>query len=223
VKFPKPIELIKSMLSIEKKNHFAVTQEQSYSSIGASEMIIQPFSDAGRFGWTNVRASAAWKYYKEISVIRDAVDLGADAFVTVPFAIRNNKTKELITEFDPKISATKILQLLEKPNQDITESEFKKAQYTTYQVTGDTFFLTTSLSIDSEPTEIYYINSNLVSDTNNNDDITTTYHIDSGRFRGRYVRQELEDDRVIYWNKETSRQLWVMKSFNPDTFNGGLR
>ncbi len=209
------------MLSIEKKNQFSATQSQSYSAIGASEMIIQPFSDAGRFGWTNVRASAAWKYYKEISVIRDAVDLGADAFVTVPYAIRDNKTQELITKFDSKIPATKVLQLLEKPNQDITESEFKKAQYTTYQVTGDTFFLTTSLSIDSEPTELYYINSNLVSDTNNNDDVTTTYHIDSGRFRGRYVRKELEDDRVIYWNQETSRQLWVMKSFNPDSFNSG--
>ena len=219
--FGKTIDYVKSILRMDKKSHFPVTQEQSISSNSAAQMLIQPFSDAGRFGWMNLRASAAWKYYKEISVIRDAVDLGADSFVTVPFAILDTQSKELITEVDNNIPATKILELLEKPNQDITESEFKKAQYTTFQVTGDTFFLTTSLERDSEPTEIYYINSKDVSNTENVDDVTTSYHITAGRFRGRYIRTELDDDRIIYFNQETSRQLWVMKTFNPDSFNNG--
>lgn len=213
---------INSGKAIEEKSHSGpVTTEQSYSPLGARELLIQPFSDAGRFGWMNLRAAAAWQYYKEISVIRDAVDLGADSFVTVPFAIKDKQTGELITEFDPKIPATKILELLEKPNQGVTESEFKKAQYTTYQVTGDTFFLSTSLDIDSEPLEIYYINSRDVSSTETVDDITNSYHINSGRFRGRYVRTELEDDRIIYLNEKTSRQLWIMKTFSPDSFHSG--
>jgi HK97 family phage portal protein len=215
---------MKSIMTMDIKSMFNVTAEQSYSSTGAAELLIQPFSDAGRFGWRNLQASAAWQYYKQISVIRDAVDLGADSFVTVPFAIQDKNTKELFTEYDPKIPATGILKLLEKPNQDITESEFKKSQYTTYQVTGDTFMLVTAVGSGTptdEAGEIYYINSRDVSSTEDTDNITNSYHITTGKFRGRYIREELDDDRIIYWNKNTGHQLWIMKTFNPDSFRSG--
>ncbi|GAG97718.1 unnamed protein product, partial [marine sediment metagenome] len=197
------------------------TVEQSQSAATAAATLIQPYSFAGRFGWYNIRAAAAFQYYKEISVIRDAVDLGAEAFVTVPFAILDTSTDEIITEFDKSIPATGILELLKKPNQDVSESEFKISHYTTYKVTGDTFFLTTSLDIDSEPLEIYAINSKNVSGTTNNDNLTTLYQITTGQFKGSYRRQELEDDRVVYVDEDGMHQLWVMKTFNPDSFAGG--
>lgn len=214
------IAFVKNKFST-KSHTSPITAEQSYSSTGAAQLLIQPFSTAGRFGWMNIRAAAAFQYYKEISVIRDAVDLGADSFVTVPFAIKDLQTSELITKFDSRIPATGILSLLEKPNQDKSEAEFKKAHYTTFQVTGDTFFLTTSVDEDSEPVEIFYINSKNVSSTANVDEITTSYQITSGRFRGSYVRTELPDDRIIYVNREGNLQLWIMKTFNPDSFNDG--
>jgi hypothetical protein len=127
----------------EVKNYGTGTQTSPGTPINsqtAINMLIQPYSAAGRFGWTNLRAYAAWKYYKEISVIRDAVDLGADAFSTVPFAVKDHKSGDMLTEYDPRIPATKIMELLCRPNQDISQSDFKKAQYATFQLLATLFF-----------------------------------------------------------------------------------
>lgn len=218
----KNINLIKSgKIRLAKKSHIAQlpTYEPQQSSLSASNIIIQPYSDAGRFGWYNLRAAAAWKYYKEISVIRDAIDLGAENFKSIPFAVKNCRTDEMYREYDRNVPATGVINLLQKPNQDKSESEFKTAQYTSYQACGDTFMLTTAIDQDSEPLEIYYINPRNVSETTNVDEMATSYQINIGRFRGSYYRTELPDDRVVYINPNTNHQLWIMKTFNPDTNN----
>lgn len=199
----------------------SATLQQSQSSITASELLLRPYTDAGRFGWVNVRANMAWQYYKEISPINNAIDLASDVFVTVPFAIMDTTNGELITEPQQSIPATGILELLENPNQDYTGCDFKEQQNKTYEVTGDTFMLTTSTEVDSEPLEIFWINSKNVSSTSNDDDIAVSYTITSGQFRGTYYRKELDDDRIVYLKKEGElgpySQLWIMKTFNPDT------
>lgn len=212
------IKANKIRLSVGKKSYVhSVVSEPTQSSSTASQILIQPFSDAGRFGWYNLRASASWKYYKEISVIRDAVDLGADNFVTVPFAIKDHKTDKMFREFDRSVPATEILELMKKPNQDVSESEFKKSAYTSFNVCGDTFMLITQLEEDGIPQEIYYINPKNVSETTNLNEQATSYQINTGNWRGRYDRKELSDDRVVYINPVTENQLWIMKNFNPDS------
>jgi HK97 family phage portal protein len=62
-----------------------------------------------------------------------------------------------------------------------------------------------------------------VSATTNNDDIATSYHINTGQFRGSYQREELIDGRVVYINKVSMAQLWIMKKFNPDQGSNSSR
>jgi len=196
-----------------------VTIKTPQSANSAAQMLIQPYSMSSRFGWLNLRAQAAWNYYKEISAIRDAVDLGADNFVTVSYAIYDKQNDEFIREYNPEIMATYLLKLLKKPNSDTTGTEFNKSHYITYQVTGDTFFLTTSNEEDSEPLELYYINSKNITSSEDLDEITTFYEITTGQFRGKFIRKELGDGRVVFVNDSGNWQLWVMKNFNPDSFN----
>lgn len=211
------------------KNLFSKNEEKSHlnsrggvsatslSSSSAANFLVNPYSLAGRWGWTDLRAAAAWQFYRELSVVRDAIDLSADAFVTVPFAIRENKTGELITEVEPNIAATTVLKILRNPNNESTESEFRKAANSCYNVTGDVFYLSTAMDKESEPLEIYFINSNLVSETTDNTNIARAYTINTGQFTGSYIREELKDGRITYFNKNTFSRLWVHKNFNPDS------
>jgi HK97 family phage portal protein len=192
----------------------AASAEQSYDGRGAAQLLVQPYTFAGRFGWVDLRQSISWQYYKEISVIRDAVDLGATNFTSVPFAMRDKESDEIYREFDSSVDATNIIKLLENPNEDITETEFKRSHYTSEKVTGETYFVTT-VSASEEPLEIFYLNPRNITTTTGTDDIVRSFQVNRGIMKGIYLRVE-EDDRVIYYNEDRSAYLWQMKTFNPD-------
>lgn len=205
----------------------SVAPNQPQSSILASENMLRPYSDAGRFGWTDLAPAMAWTYYEKLSVIAHAIGLASDMFLTVPFAVKNLKNGEIYREYDHKIPATGILKLLANPNEDSTECDFKELTNKTYSVTGETFMVTTSMGIDDEPLEIFWVNSSNVSNTSSVDDIITSYTIASGQFMGTYRRTELESDgRVVFVNENshgTHKQLWTMKEMHPKQLSSGSR
>lgn len=190
--------------------------ESMGDSASARSNLIGPYSWAGYFGWGEVRASQAWRYYKEIAPIRDAIDLGSDSFLTVPFAIQDTQDNNaLITEFNSKIPATRLLEILQKPNDCVSESTFRESNYKSYHVTGETFLLSLSLDPQSEPTELYFINSKHITMTKGSDEIVKNIRINQGPFRGTYYREE-SDNGVYYLGKDGSAQLKQIKEFNPD-------
>lgn len=190
------------------------------SDSAARAFLTTPYTNAGRFSWSDVQAYAAWQYYKKVACIRDAVDTGSNNFLTVPFAIKDLSNDELITEYDSNVPASMILNLLKNPNQDKTESDLKRQFYSSYYVTGDLYVLTTSSEEDSEPLEMFFINPQNVSSTTNSAYTVMSYSINNGEHRDKYYREELDDDRVIYVNKEQDRQLWHIKTFSPNDTTG---
>jgi HK97 family phage portal protein len=190
---------------------------KSQSSSYALNNLISPYSMAGRFGWSDIKATACYEYYKQISVIRNAIDLSADTFKTVDVAIKDIKRNELIREYDSRIPATGILKLLSKPNQDKSASDFQKYSNNSYNVTGNTFWVV-SLDAQDMPTEITWINPKNVTENTDAYSIASSYIINNGRMTGSYVRKEDDYGRVIYRNGDNlrDRHLWVMKCANPD-------
>ena len=191
----------------------------------AQQFMNQPYTMAGRFGWNDVRATAAWSYYKQVATVRDAVDTGANNYQTVPYGVMDTETGEIHSKVDPSIKATRVLSLLEDPNQDKTESEMKRCFYSSYSVTGNLFILATFTDTSEDPKELYYINSRAISFTTDAHNLVSSYQITSGPFIGTYYREEdLLNNRVTFVAEDKDlgvrQELWHIKTFAPEDMLG---
>jgi HK97 family phage portal protein len=193
--------------------------EEVKSTTSQLNEIIRPYSTASIYGWSEVRASQAWRYYKQVAPIRDSVDFACDMFLTVPFAIKDLKTNELITEYTPKIKATQIFNLLDDPNDIASKRDFLESIYKNFKVCGEVYILTTSMSEDSLPTEIYCVNPKSVTINQNSKEEIMSIYIGDSRFSGTYERKQT-DSGVIFVSKNGMIQVRQFKEFNPDSALG---
>lgn len=164
-------------------------------------------------GNADLSAFAAILLYKDVMPFSNAVDIRADGFSTIPPKLWDKSKKEFLDGGDP-------LELLAKPNADVSQIEFLEQCSSFYDITGNTFILATG-RVDFPPIELAVVppQSTGFGPTSRKFGILHVPDAISvattGGGRERFIA---EDDRVLglrFINKDRDKELWHVRTFNP--------
>jgi len=155
----------------------------------------------------------AVNYYTKCSPLYNAVDMIASEIASLTPKIWD-KDKEEWVEDHP------LLDLLEKPNGDLTWWEFVYTLVSFYIITGDTYMLATGAPMQP-PKEIFTYPATGVVVLPDKDGyagkLLTTLHYQTDTFN----REEV-DLRFRYFNSQKTNEIWHIKYFNPTVIQGNL-
>ena len=171
-------------------------------------------------GFHEVSAMLAFLYYKNVSVLNNAVNIIRDEFsFNVRPMLRNKKTGEIIRDVDSKIEASQILNLFKRSSVDKSGHEFSKELSVNWNVTGNIFILASLSTYDGEPLELYSIKRSDVSIIPDYSGRVGSYVINDQRFMGSILKR---DGNGEFYNDAKNWQLWVVNEYDPTRPNEGL-
>lgn len=158
--------------------------------------------------WSIVRANMAWDYYRQVQPINRGVNLISQEFSSIPAVLINKRSREVITEQTPGITASEVLKLFKNPNSDKTGKEFNKAQCSSYIVTGESYIKTTGLT---GLQEIYWCNSADITVTQSNRGIPSAIRYN----RYGYTEEYKLDEDGRYRTADGTKEIYQIVDFNP--------
>lgn len=159
---------------------------------------------------------ALWSWYKKVSPLRHSIDgLISPNFSTITPRIYDSVEQRFLTEKD-QVDYQDVLKLLEKPNQDQSGFEMREAFAPSWFVTGNLYLMVTAIDEFSEPLEMFYIAPQSVSPIRGGNGIVDGYTLSSLRFQETFKRQELNDGSIAYVTGNGTKELKLIKSFNPE-------
>jgi len=179
------------------------------SGVFSSRILGYGFSQNSLWSW--LTPYIAWRYYNKVSPVADACNMIAKEFANIPIVLQNIKSKEFIKEVDPNIPVSKVLELLENPNNDLTGSDLKKQIALSFIVTGNNYLIVNARDKLSEPLELLWLQpqSATISRSNFTKHIYTT-----------------EDELIInfsntaldyrLYNNVGTFEIWHTRNFNSD-------
>ena len=172
-----------------------------------------------RLGLDGLTAQVAWNYYKSVDPIFDAVDYLATEGAEIKLTIYDTEEDIHISEYDPAIKATWLLQKLKKPNRSQTGSEFMYGLIASYTVTGDAFVVANGLNPNEPPAEIVHRGTQYVTITGNSrDGLPDTYQINETYYNQKFKR-EISEYR--FFNADKTQEIkQLTQQFNPNSGNG---
>lgn len=179
------------------------------------------FSDAGisfgeflqNNGQFDLSAFVAMLLYRETMPLFNAIDIRATTFSEIPIRLWDTQKKEFINDHP-------VLDLLAKPNADLTQSEFLYQVSSFFDITGNSFLLATGRT-ERPPLEIMTVKPN---------DVTFGFGSrfgflkvpDSIRFTEAEAGQLLfkadedrETGRIRFINAPGDKEAWHIRQFNP--------
>lgn len=152
-------------------------------------------------------------YYMIISSVNHAINLIADEFQSIEPLIWDKEKKE----FTDKVGQD-VLNLLNKPNKDITLNEFNQQLAVFYKATGNVYIVATG-EINRPPLELVIIPSQDVTiEESNYSRYVERYTINTAQAPMIFEKEEIGGN-IIYVDSSGGRQLWHIKDINPSSYN----
>jgi HK97 family phage portal protein len=205
----------------KKKEQIPVTKASVTSrSVQGFDFDLFGFTLANKMQWREISNLIAWKYYMQVSVIYNAVDLISQSFAIIPPRIWDEAEQRFLTNEDKDLDVYELLVLLEEPRFGTTYKEFAKQQVPNYLVTGDLFLVGKAIN-DSRPlTELNIINSqNVTIDEIDREGYATSYTANYQEFSTQFQR---DPKSGRFYNRNRMIELWHTQIFNPLDKNRGL-
>ena len=154
--------------------------------------------------------------------MNNAVNLRCENFaLSIKPKILDLETEDYITEVDPRIPETRILELYQNPNSDQTTTQLLEAQSKSFEVTGDMYTIALALTEDSEPFSIEYVNPVCVQPTPDGRGGVANYIVTKGASAENFYPVETDKKEIRFFTKDMTQELNHMKTFNPDASTGG--
>lgn len=163
-------------------------------------------------GLTPLAAYEAIRLYSQCLPYFRAVDLRASGVSSLKLKIWDKKSESFLTQ------EHEVLELLNKPNADIDQTEFLYAYSSFIDITGNSYLSTNGFP-GRPPLEIHTVNPVQVSATPSTQDGTAGYagrYEDSDPFAGNAV-YNLDDKsgRFRYIRSDGDGEFWHVRHFNP--------
>ena len=165
-------------------------------------------------GYEDLSAFSAIVIYKRAMPLFNAVSMRAEAFAQIPVRVKDKKTNEFIEDHP-------VLELLDKPNADVSQQEFLEQMSSYYDITGENFTVATG-RLTSPPLELVNIGPQLI----NFDNTSTRFgilnipnEIRVNRIQGGQLAFKAEEFNnelgLRFVNAQQDSEIWHIRSFNP--------
>jgi HK97 family phage portal protein len=166
-------------------------------------------SNGGNHDLSNI---AAIRMYMDAMPFYAAVDIRARNFAQIPMRVWDTKAKVFVDDHES-------MELLKKPNADVTGSEFLEQYASFFDITGDSFLFASGRAANP-PLELATVAPyNITFGTGQRfgilhvpDTITTTDSIAGGT---RFVAKDVDGMIRFQSGLEESQELWHTRKFNP--------
>lgn len=179
------------------------------SGVFSSRLLGYGFSQSSLWSW--LTPYIAWRYYNSVSPVADACNKIAKEFSNIPVAIQNIKTKEYIKEFDSRIPASEVLNLLKHPNNDVSSGSLQRQIALSFIVTGNNYLIVNARNERSEPLELIWMKPQSVTISRSN----FLKHIHTTEEEMSFNFQNSSTDFRMY-NKDKTFEIWHTRNFNSD-------
>ena len=161
-------------------------------------------------GYGDLSAHQAIKLFKQTMPLYNAVTMRAEAFSSIPIRIWDRSTDEWIDEHPA-------LDLLRKPNADVSQCEFLEQISSFYDITGNSFLVATG-RLNNPPLELIAISPAKVTlGTGTFGLLETPRSIEvNTEVASQYFQAEEFPDLGLRWsNRSMDGEAWQIRSFNP--------
>lgn len=168
----------------------------------------------------DLSAWASISLYKKCMPLFNAISLRAETVAQIPIRVWDTSKKEFLEDHPA-------LELLKNPNADVSQTEFMEQLASYYDITGETFLAATG-RLENPPLELSVLAPPLITFGtgtrfsflnvpdrmwfNNQVNGQTTFKAD-----------ELKTLGLRFINQEKDRELWHIRSFNPDRSSTNFR
>lgn len=193
--------------NLEQKSSIFTGQTGFADSISFPEYLLNS-------GYEDLSAFASIVLYKRAMPFFNAVSMRAEAFAQIPVRVRDKKTKEFVDDHP-------VLELLEKPNADVSQQEFLEQMASYYDITGENFTISTG-RITQPPLELVNVGPQLINFSNNSTRfgiLNVPNEIRVNEIQGgqlAYRAEEMNNDLGLrFINADQSSEIWHIRSFNP--------
>ena len=157
-------------------------------------------------------AFSAIQLYVRTMPIRNAVDMRAQAYSQIPIRVQDTKTGEFLEDHPS-------LELLKKPNADVSQMEFLEKLAMFYDITGENFIIATG-DVNREPLELINASPKNVSfgtglnrfELLNVPSTIWLTNTNSSIFLFNAVENQ---EGIRFYNAPQDKELWQMRRTNP--------
>ncbi|UCF50264.1 MAG: phage portal protein [Thermoplasmatales archaeon] len=189
-------------------------EKKEYPKIETKQDVIRNINDLINLSKTSNQIDAesltitqAIEYYRNVGPLKKAINLITKGFLSIPILLQNIKTGEFRDD-------SLVLELLNKPNADVSGHEFKEQLSNFFLISGNSFLEATGNP--SRPAlEIYSLGPqhfNIIPDTL--DGRAYEYQYNGYNQTINYFRNEL-DGRYRFYTRDELKELWHIRYFNP--------
>lgn len=162
---------------------------------------------------------SAIQLYMRCMPLFNAIAMRAEAFSQIPIKVQDIKTKEFVPDHPA-------LELLRKPNADVSQMEFLEQISSFYDITGDSF-LGASGRVTNPPLELFAVPPQEITFATGDrfgllfvpDKIWLSNPITNFL----YSATEVPSEGIRYYNEMQDQELWHMRTFNPLRSNANFR
>jgi HK97 family phage portal protein len=165
-----------------------------------------------------INSLEALQFWRDVSTIGIAIDKITEEFANITPYLKEKKNNEII-------KSNPVLDLLEKPNTDITREEFMTSLCSYYKMSGNVYIIGTVGSNGKEFLELFVVNPTEIRPNNlraGNIVDEYIYQTESGTFSFKAKEDAKLGLRYISENGNSIRELWSIKTFNPFSKYEGL-
>ena len=192
----------------------SINEEKSFSGFPSSRGISFP-EYLTSIGLSDLSAFAAIQLYMQAMPLFDAVDRRAQAFARIPIKIRDKTTGKFVDSHPA-------LDLLAKPNADVSQVELLESISSFYDITGNSFIIATG-NVDRPPLELVS-ESPVEFNFGALDTRFTLLNVPASIFMGGVAQgatgsfkpeETIDSDGIKFYNSRRDQELWHIRSFNP--------
>lgn len=163
-------------------------------------------------GNADLGAFAAIQLYIKCMPIFNAVSMRAIAYSQLPMRVQDIKTKKFVEDHE-------ILELLKKPNADVSQMEFLESVSTFYDITGDSFICATG-QVGTPPLELITLSPQVITFGQGNnrwDLLNVPSNIWSTNTNQSQLMFNAEEDEggIRFITSTKDKELWHLRTNNP--------
>lgn len=171
---------------------------------------------------SDLSSASAIGLFRKVMPLFKAINLKATAASNIPIKVKDKRTNQFV-ESHP------VLDLLDKPNADVSRSEFMKEIACYYETTGNAYLIATGRS-NAEPLELLSASPAHATFGQRDYDygflnIPKYIEVDDGSEREKFKPDETQDKGLRFLSAGDDKEIWHIRDFNPakkDGFFSGM-
>jgi HK97 family phage portal protein len=204
----------------QKKKRNVPETKAAVSYRNTQDFNLYGFTLATKMQWREISNLIAWKYYMQVAVLYNAIDIIAQSYAIIPPRIWDTAEERFLTDQDKNLDVYKLLNLLKSPRFGTSYKEFAKQMVPNYLATGDLFFLGKAINDKRELTELNIINSqDATVEAADKEGYAIKFTVDYPEFSVFFAK---DPKTGRFYNPSRMNELWHTMIFNPLDKNKGL-